>query len=199
MSFIDLNWVDIVFMILGLYFIIRGCFRGLTGEIITLAGFIVSLYASFHYSGRISEYVVAWTGVNQTLAQVIAIFVIWIALTFVTVTVKKILSTILSAVSLGGVDKLLGFVSGCCKLVLSIYVVLIIGVLAQPLIAPTWMSKSVCLKYAGRYWPVVRQTIIDTQLLPQAQDLPDSTLDEILAPYRTDRESPFPEREQGTI
>lgn len=192
MSFMSISWPDLIFMVLGLYFIIRGCFRGLTGEIITLAGFLCSIYVSFHYSGCMAEVLTAMTSLNITVAQVVSIFIIWFLMSFLIVIIKKLCNTILRAISLGGLDKILGILSGTLKTILSIYIVLITGFLLTPVIAPTWMGNSTCLINAGRYWPTIRRTVIQMHILPGAEDIPGVTLEEYLRPYRTGTSEPVP-------
>ena len=48
MTLFGLGFLDIFFIVLALYFIVRGMFRGFLGELITLAGFAASFYLSFH-------------------------------------------------------------------------------------------------------------------------------------------------------
>ncbi|MEG1641742.1 MAG: CvpA family protein [Synergistaceae bacterium] len=190
MSFIDLHWLDTIFLLLGLYFIIRGCFRGLIGELITLIGFISSAYISFKYSGEIAKTLGKIGDLNTIVAQIITIFLIWAGITLIVIILKKVFACLVEAVSLGALDKLLGICSGLCKLTISVYVFLIIGLLLTPLISPVWMTESSCLRYAGRHWPYVRKKIIQMDFFPQAYELPNGTLEQILRPYRTGNEMP---------
>ncbi|MEG2183872.1 MAG: CvpA family protein, partial [Cloacibacillus sp.] len=58
------NYWDLFILILGCYFIIRGCCRGFVGEVITLAGFLASFYLSFHYCGAMSGIIAHSMGIN---------------------------------------------------------------------------------------------------------------------------------------
>ena len=177
--------LDLFFIVLGCYFIIRGCFRGFVGEVVTLAGFICSFYVSFKFSGQFAKLFSHGGGLNPTVAQFLAIALIWIFITLIAAMLRHILKNILDAADLGGVDKLLGLFSGLLKIYIIIYVVLIGGFLLTPVINPVWMSNSDMLRYAGRHWPQVRQILIDFNVLPEASNLPDGTLEQILRPYRT--------------
>lgn len=184
MSIIGWHALDIFFILLGCYFVIRGCFRGFVGEILTFAGFLCSLYVSFKFSGTLGGLLGRTTGLNIAVSQVLAIILVWLAVSLIVGMLRRILKTIVSAVSLGGIDRLFGIFCGLAKTVLVIYVVLVGGLLLAPVVEPTWMSQSEALNFAGRKWPEVRRFLMDMNVLPAGAELPDGTLDQILRPYR---------------
>ena len=98
--------------------------------------------------------------------------------------------SLLSAISLSGIDRLLGIFSGLLKTFVAVYVVLIGGLLLAPVVEPTWMTESDVIRYAGRQWPEVKQILVDFNLLPNAESLPDGTLEQILRPYRNGESGP---------
>ncbi|MDD4160770.1 MAG: CvpA family protein, partial [Synergistaceae bacterium] len=109
---------------------------------------------------------------------------------------------ILSAISLSGIDRLLGIFSGLLKSFIAVYVVLIGGLLLAPVLEPTWMTESDIIRYAGRQWPEVKQILVDFKVLPNAEDLPEGTLEQILRPYRKGESGPegyLPDRDRTLI
>ena len=114
----------------------------------------------------------------------LAVIVVWLAITLLTAMVRCALKGVISAVHLGFVDKLLGIFSGLLKTVILVYVVLVGGILLAPVVNPTWMTDSDALRYAGRNWPAARQILIDFDILPDATEFPSGTLEQILRPYR---------------
>ncbi|MDO5562502.1 MAG: CvpA family protein [Synergistaceae bacterium] len=177
--------LDLFFVALGCFFVIRGCFRGFVGEVVTLAGFICSFYVSFKFSGQIGKILSHGGGLNPSVAQFLAMALIWLFVTLIAAAVRRILKSMLDAADLGGVDKLLGLFSGLFKTCIMIYVFLVGGLLLSPVVNPVWMSNSDVLRYAGRHWPQVRQILVDFDVLPEASELPNGTLEQILRPYRT--------------
>lgn len=190
MSLFGLGFLDIFFIVLALYFIVRGMFRGFLGEVITLAGFAASFYLSFHYSGAAGHIFSSASGVNLYIAQAVAAALIWIAVTMAAAVLRMIAKKLAGAARLGAVDKLLGLFSGVIKTVVVVYVVITAGILLAPVANPTWMSKSDVLRYAGRCWPQFREMFIDLNILPEGTSLPDGTLEQILRPYRTGSDGP---------
>ncbi len=188
--FAEWHMLDIFFLILACYFVIKGCFRGFVGEILTLVGFLVSIYVSFKFSGTIGNMLERSTGINIYLAQFVSILLVWFVITLLAALLRKTLKSVISVVNMGGMDKLLGVFSGLLKSVIVVYIVLIFGFLLSPITKPTWMTSSDVLRYSGRHWPSVRQILIDYNFFPQASNLPDGTLEQIVRPYRTGVGSP---------
>ena len=194
--------LDIFFILLGCYFIIRGCFRGFIGEILTLVGFLCSVYVSFKFSGKFGSLIFSSTGFNPSVSQLIAIVLVWFVIYLIVAVIRKLAKGFLSAISLSGFDRLLGIFSGLLKIFVAVYVVLIGGLLLAPVANPTWMTNSDIIRYAGRQWPQVRQILIDFKLLPNAETLPQGTLEQILRPYRTGESAPkrsFPNDESAFL
>ncbi|MCE5202171.1 MAG: CvpA family protein [Synergistaceae bacterium] len=185
MSIVGWHVIDIFFIFLGCYFVIRGCFRGFVGEMLNLAGFIGAIYVSFKFSGVLGSIIAGAAGINIYAAQLLAMVLVWISITIAVAVLRRAIRGLLSAVSLNGIDRLLGVFSGLLKTVIFIYVVLIGGLLMAPVVNPTWMTESDTLRYAGRHWTEVRQILVDFKLLPHAAELPSGTLEQILRPYRT--------------
>lgn len=190
MNLVGWHLIDIFFILLGCYFVIRGCFRGFVGEVITLVGFFCSIYVSFKFSGKFGDVISSFTGIKESVSQLVAIILVWLVISIIVAAIRKIMKGLLSAISLSGIDRLLGIFSGLLKTFVAVYVVLIGGLLLAPVVEPTWMTKSDIIRYAGRQWPEVKQILIDFNLLPNAETLPEGTLEQILRPYRTGESGP---------
>ena len=190
MNLVGWHMIDFIFIILGCYFVIRGCFRGFVGEILTLAGFFCSLYVSFKFSGKFGGFINAFLGINESVSQLKAIILVWLIIALVVAFIRKVMKGLLSAISLSGFDRVLGIFSGLLKTFIAVYVVLIGGLLLAPVVEPTWMTQSDIIRYAGRQWPEVKQILLDFDILPNAGSLPEGTLEQILRPYRTGESGP---------
>lgn len=190
MNLVGWHLIDIFFILLGCYFVIRGCFRGFVGEVLTLVGFFISIYVSFKFSGKFGYVISAFTGINESVSQLAAIILVWVFISIIVAVIRTIVKSLLSAISLSGIDRLLGIFSGLLKTFVAVYVVLIGGLLLAPVVEPTWMTESDVIRYAGRQWPEVKQILVDFNLLPNAESLPDGTLEQILRPYRNGESGP---------
>ena len=190
MNLVGWHLIDIFFILLGCYFVIRGCFRGFVGEVLTLVGFFISIYVSFKFSGKFGDVISAFTGINESVSQLAAIILVWVFISIIVAVIRTMVKSLLSAISLSGIDRLLGIFSGLLKTFVAVYVVLIGGLLLAPVVEPTWMTESDVIRYAGRQWPEVKQILVDFNLLPNAESLPDGTLEQILRPYRNGESGP---------
>ena len=190
MNLVGWHLIDIFFILLGCYFVIRGCFRGFVGEVLTLVGFFFAIYVSFKFSGKFGEVISAFTRINESVSQLAAIILVWLVISIIVAAVRKMMKSLLSAISLSGIDRLLGIFSGLLKTFVAVYVVLIGGLLLAPVVEPTWMTESDIIRYAGRQWPEVKQILVDFNLLPNAETLPEGTLEQILRPYRNGESGP---------
>lgn len=190
MNLVGWHLIDIFFVLLGCYFVIRGCFRGFVGEVLTLVGFFLSIYVSFKFSGKFGNVISAFTGINESVSQLAAIILVWVFISIIVAVIRTMVKSLLSAISLSGIDRLLGIFSGLLKTFVAVYVVLIGGLLLAPVVEPTWMTESDVIRYAGRQWPEVKQILVDFDLLPNAGSLPDGTLEQILRPYRNGESGP---------
>ena len=190
MNLVGWHLIDIFFILLGCYFVIRGCFRGFVGEVLTLVGFFLSIYVSFKFSGKFGYFISAFTGINESVSQLAAIILVWVFISIIVAVIRTMVKSLLSAISLSGIDRLLGIFSGLLKTFVAVYVVLIGGLLLAPVVEPTWMTESDVIRYAGRQWPEVKQILVDFNLLPNAESLPDGTLEQILRPYRNGESGP---------
>jgi len=176
--------LDVFFVLLGCYFVIRGGVRGLVGEIMSLGGLLFSVYVGFRYSDTLSGLLGSATGLNRTVAQILAVIAVWLVMSILFSVLRRILKSIIGFASLGGVDRFMGIIVGLLKTVIVIYAVIIAGLLLAPVVEPVWMLHSDSLMFAGRRWPEVRRLLIDYGALPHGEELPDGTLEQILRPYR---------------
>lgn len=184
MSFAGFSLIDIFFILLCCYFVVRGAFRGFLGEVTLLVGFFAAFYVAIHFSHPLSSLLSGFFGLSAGTAQITAMVVLWVAVIVAAALLRKLLQSFASAVSLGGIDRLLGAGAGLLKTVVVVYLVLVAGFLAEPVLSPEWMGGSRVLVQAGRYWPDVRHTLVNFGALPQDSPLPDMTLEEVLRPYR---------------
>lgn len=190
MSVAGFSCWDIFFVVLGVYFVVRGLFRGLVGEVIALVGFLASFYCAFRFSGQFGRFIEGTAGINPYAAQAVAGVVIWLTITMAASVVRMVMKGLIRAASLGGIDKLLGLFAGALKTFIVIYAIMAAGILLAPVANPTWMSDSDVLRYAGRSWPQFRSALIGLGLVPRDTTLPEGTLEEILRPYREGGEWP---------
>lgn len=185
MSFF-LGWhlLDIFFLLLGCYFVIKGAFRGFVKEALSFGALIVTVWVGFRHSDTIGVLLGRTTGLNKEVAQVLAVVLVWLVISIIFSIIQRIMERVIEFTSLGSINRILGILTGLLKTTIVIYIVLVGGLLLAPIVEPTWMAQSDILVYSGRKWPEVRRMMIDIGALPKSTELPDGTLERILRPYR---------------
>lgn len=103
-----MNFLDIIFLILWLFFTIRGISKGLVKEVFSLAGVVIGFVGAYVYL----DSVMAFLGASGTVLKIIVFILLFAVIYFVVVIVGAIFSKILKLIFLGFLDRLLGLVFG---------------------------------------------------------------------------------------
>lgn len=120
-----MNWIDIIILIPILFGLIRGLFRGfvieLTAVVAIIAGVICAKLYAPAFALKLAE-LLTW---NQPACNVAAYMLIFIGVAVLLHIVGKLFSKLLSAIALGGLNKLLGAVIGAAKWAILVSVLLV--------------------------------------------------------------------------
>jgi len=103
-----MNFLDIVILILWLFFAIRGVSKGLVKEVFSLAGVIVGFVGAYIYIDRVMDFI----GVSGTVMKILVFILIFVVLYFAVLLIGVIISKILKLIFLGFLNRLLGLVLG---------------------------------------------------------------------------------------
>lgn len=148
------NIVDLAFLVVAAFFLIRAILRGFVREILGLVGLVAAIFASallYQPLGelleRLSGFQAQWwpaVGFALVLAVVFAVFVY----------LGYGLSRLIHQGPFSGLDRLLGAGVGLIKGLLVSYLLLNLLLLTSPFQAPTYLKKSRLAPYVvqgGRY------------------------------------------------
>ncbi len=119
-----MNTIDIIILIPILYGLIRGLFKGLVGEITSLAAVIIGIFCAKIFAPEVSGWFLEIFTMNQQVARVVSYLVIFFTVAICLHLVGKLIEKILSSISLGGVNKVLGALFGAIKLALIVSILL---------------------------------------------------------------------------
>lgn len=155
------------------FFVVRGAMRGLTGEIISLIGLIVSVFCGWTFalpmSNLIISYFPEWSPTATELVSAVAIFMC-VSLGFA--VVSKIMKALVRAANLTFLDHVMGAVSGGARAF--VIVLFIYGAMSifSSFIPGEWMKDSVAMKGASAVWPTVFKVMTDNGLIDPSQLTP---------------------------
>lgn len=116
--------IDIVFIILIALGALSGFTNGLLKQIATIFGLIAGLFIAKALYLSVAEKLCPAITDSMTVAQIIAFIAIWILVPLVCTIIASLLSGLLNAISLGWVNKLLGFIAGAIMTILVLSIAL---------------------------------------------------------------------------
>ena len=121
-----MNYIDVVIIIILIFGLVRGFSDGLVKEVASLAALILGIWGAIKFSTYTAAKLHDWFDMTGQFvgitAFVITFLIIVVAIHFVGIIVDRIIS----AVSLGTLNRLLGMVFGLIKTALILSVILLI-------------------------------------------------------------------------
>jgi len=132
-----MNIVDIILLAILAGFAIQGFVKGLIYEVASLAGLIIGIYASFHFSKSLGGYIVEYLDIPEKYSSAVAFILIFILVVILVHLIGKIIENFVDLVALGFINKLAGSVFGVLKAV----VLLSLGMLIMDHFNASWISS----------------------------------------------------------
>jgi uncharacterized membrane protein required for colicin V production len=172
------------------FFVSRGAWRGLTGEIMSLLGLIASTTGGWTFAQPLAKivrpYFPNW---DPTFTGVACAAVIFIGISLIFAVLGKILRSLVKAANLSLLDHLTGAVSGGARAF--VIILLVYGVISifSPASNNGWMKESLVMSNVSVVWPSALKMLADngwidvTRLTPEAlAEVQNSILNHTLAP-----------------
>lgn len=116
--------IDYILIAPIVYGLVRGLMRGFVGELTNIVALVAGVLCAKFYAGEVAQYlseVVTW---EPRIINLIAYATVFIVVTLILHLIGRLIARFLSAIALGGINKLLGAVFGAAKWVLIISVIL---------------------------------------------------------------------------
>ncbi len=121
-----MNYLDIIILVPLVWGIYRGFTKGLIIEVASLAALILGVWCAIHFSEFTAEVLINNIGLNisANYLQPVSFAVTFIAVAIVIVLVSRLIDKFLSAVALGGINKIFGAAFGAAKVLLVMAIIL---------------------------------------------------------------------------
>lgn len=166
-----MNVVDIALLALGSYFVIRGLFRGLSGECFSLISIVGGFYCSLTFYVPLAGFLTAHLGVTHLASSAFSMLAIFLTIYAVCALLQHGLRTLLRGTSLTWLDKTLGACAGFVKIYLIALVLLVVGMVLSPVAGDAWVRDSKALIAAAKTWPYVYPMLDRIGVLPDLSEL----------------------------
>jgi len=121
-----MNYVDAIIAIPLIFFAFKGFMRGLVIELASLAGLILGIYVSYHFSDITMQYLAMVIHTKPAYQHMIAFAVTFILVLLIVHLIAKLIEKVVDLVALGFLNKLAGIVFGILKGALIISVVIFV-------------------------------------------------------------------------
>lgn len=147
-------------MLIGLatgFLMIRGAFRGLSGEIVSLIGTVGGFYVAWKLSPQLGGVLSHLLGLPFLLSQIVAFLLVMLGIALLAALLDRTIKKILRLARLTALDRLLGVFSGILKATVLLMVVYAMGMTLNPLLPAKWMEKSQSIQIAEILWPHVER------------------------------------------
>ena len=172
--------VDIVLLMAGVFFVVRGLMKGLSGEFFSLVGTVGGFVCSIRFYEPFSAILIQKFGASVLTATIVSMlgifFIIFFGCSFLDVAIKKVISK----TNLTVTDKFLGGVVGIIKLYFLTLIVLIAGAITAPMTGDAWMKNSRVMSVTSLTWPFVSPLLENAGLMPDVAAIQEKARDYIV-------------------
>ena len=119
-----MNSLDIFILIPIVLGFVLGLFRGLVKEIASLAAIVLGIYIAKFFSPTVSQWLIDIFNLSVSIAKPAAYLLLFVAFAVALLIVVRLIDKLLSAIALGGLNKILGAFFGTVKFALIVSVLL---------------------------------------------------------------------------
>lgn len=133
-----MTWLDYAVLGVTAVSILWGVWRGLVREVISLAGWVIAFLAANLLAGPLAEALPESAVRNPQLRVLAAFAAIFVASLMITALVGLLLSKLVNAVGLGGLDRLLGALFGLGRAVVIVAAFALLAGLTSLPRHPAW-------------------------------------------------------------
>lgn len=142
----ELDWILCVILLIST---IIGVSRGMVREIFALIGWVAAFFCSLYYSGDVAQMLPLNT-VGPMVKMFLAVVLIVIACVFAAGLVGKILRKILSSISIGAEDRILGCLFGFLRGLLIVGILVYLGGATEFVSKQVWWKDSQMVPYVEK-------------------------------------------------
>ena len=113
-----MNYIDIIIVLLVLFFAYKGFKRGLIKELISLIALIAGIYIANHFSVFLEKTAIKYIDRYQEVISVISFIIVFLIIYLSLKVAEIIISKLAKTLKLGIINQSLGFVFGGAKITL---------------------------------------------------------------------------------
>ena len=145
-----MNFADLLFLLIALFFVIKGFFRGFISEFMSMAALILGLIAALAFQNQVASLLKDMIK-SDTFRPLVAFFLIFIGTYIIVKLLELLLHNAIEAIRMNSLDRLLGFVWGLLETSVIILIVVFLIYRFKFKAGMSFLDESVVAKYASDF------------------------------------------------
>jgi len=142
-----MNFADLLFLLIAIFFVIKGFIRGFISEFMSMAALILGLVAALMFQNQVASLLKDMVK-SDTFRPLIAFFILFIGTYIVVKLLEMLLHNAIEAIKMNSLDRLLGVLWGLLETSVIILIVVFLIYRFKFKAGMSFLDESVIAKYA---------------------------------------------------
>lgn len=142
-----MNIADLIFLLLALFFVIKGFFRGFISEFMSMAALILGLIAAMAFQNQLSALLKDMIK-SDTFRPIAAFFLLFIGTYILVKLLELLLHNAIEAIKMNSLDRLLGLVWGLLETAVIVLIIVFLIYRFKFKAGISFLDESVVARYA---------------------------------------------------
>ena len=142
-----MNFADLLFLLIALFFVVKGFFRGFISEFMSMAALILGLVAAMAFQNQVASMLKDMIK-SDTFRPLAAFFILFIGTYILVKLVELLLHNAIEAIKMNSLDRLLGIVWGLLETSVIILIAVYLIYSFKFKAGMSFLDDSVVAKYA---------------------------------------------------
>lgn len=142
-----MNIADLIFLLLALFFVIKGFFRGFISEFMSMAALILGLIAALAFQNQLSALLKDMIK-SDTFRPIAAFFLLFIGTYILVKLLELLLHNAIEAIKMNSLDRLLGLVWGLLETAVIVLIIVFLIYRFKFKAGISFLDESIVARYA---------------------------------------------------
>lgn len=156
---VEFSWIDVLIVLITIFFAIRGYKRGLSGEILSIITLFLSFLLAYHYFSFVAARLERSIGLVPVIANIFGYIIVFVSVYIVCSAISFLIKKIMQWSFVAGLDKAGGVLFGVVRSICLVSVVLVLlGMLHMPSLSNRIAERSFLARYIMLVSPYIYET-----------------------------------------
>ncbi|MCB1196610.1 CvpA family protein [bacterium] len=156
---VEFSWIDVLIVLITIFFAIRGYKRGLSGELLSIITLFLSFLLAYHYFSFVAVRLERSIGLVPVIANIFGYIIVFVSVYIVCSAISFLIKKIMQWSFVAGLDKAGGVLFGVVRSICLVSVVLVLlGMLHMPSLSNRIAERSFLARYIMLVSPYIYET-----------------------------------------